>query len=174
LLAYQPLEALDRLLSRPLARFTPRTITNPLLLRRELEQVRAQGYAVAQEEYEVELSAAGAAVRDHRGDVVASITVSGPSFRLPAARLPELGSLVRQTADRISARLGHRPAGAAAMAGSKGARGAGNPPVGTARPPAPAAGQPGGREAAAPLVAPAVRSTPRRPPVGVAGPVFGS
>jgi DNA-binding IclR family transcriptional regulator len=112
LLAHLPAEVIDRLLARPLPRYTPRTITNPLVLRRELAAVRAQGYAAAQEEYEADLNAVGAAVRDHQGDVVASITITGPTFRLTPARLPELGSLVRHTADRISARLGHRPPGA--------------------------------------------------------------
>src|SRR5947209_2024287 len=55
LLAYVPAAFLDRLLSRPLARFTPQTITNPIILRRELDRVRQLGYAVAQEEYEAEL-----------------------------------------------------------------------------------------------------------------------
>src|SRR4029453_12366616 len=105
-----------RILSRPLARYTTRTITSPMLLRRELERVRRLGYAMAQEEYEAELSAVGAVVCDYRGDAVASITVSGPSFRLTPERLQALGDTVRLTADRISAQLGHRPSRSVAVA----------------------------------------------------------
>jgi DNA-binding IclR family transcriptional regulator len=154
LLAHQPREALDRFLTQPLPRFTPRTITNPMLLRRELDAVRSQGYAIAQEEYEPDLSAAGAAIRDHRGDVVASITISGPTFRITPARLPELGTFVRHAAERISARLGHRPAGSAVMT--------------TRRPGAPVPVPGRQAEASAP---PRIG---RRPAVGVAGPFFGS
>jgi DNA-binding IclR family transcriptional regulator len=158
LLAHQPREALDRFLAQPLLRFTPRTITNPMLLRRELEAVRSQGYAIAEEEYEADLNAAGAAVRDHRGDVVASISISGPTFRLTSARFPELGAFVRHTAERISARLGHRQAGAAVMATARRVDTPGR------------SGQLPGRQAGTAGGAPAGR----RPAVGLAGPAFGN
>ena len=158
LLAHLPRAQLDRILAQPLARFTPRTITNPDLLRRELERVRMQGFALAQEEYEAELSAVGAAVRDYRGDAVASITISGPTFRLPSNRLLALGDAVRLTADRISAQLGHRPASQMLVAG--------RPPAAA---PSPAAG--------APAVVRGGSGTPparqRTPQTGVAGPMFG-
>lgn len=144
LLALMPEPDVQRILSQPLERFTTRTPTNPLLLRRELENIRSLGFAIAVEEYEVELYGVGAVIRDHRGDVVASITVSGPTFRLPATRLNELGASVRHTADRISARLGHRNTsdarpGTARPSGSISprplpSRGAGRPPVGIAGP----------------------------------------
>src|SRR4051812_30877335 len=127
ILAYLPSAALDRYLSRPLLRFTARTVTNPLLVQRELEGIRARGFAVAREEYETELCAVGAAVRDHRGDVVASIPVSGPTYRLTPERLVELGADVSRTAARISAYLGHRPAGTAVL---NGPRRPGGPPAG--------------------------------------------
>jgi IclR family transcriptional regulator, acetate operon repressor len=144
LLAHLTEEELQRIFSQPLARYTTRTPTDPAAVRRELEKIRGQGYATAVEEYEVELFGVGAAVRDHRGEVVASITVSGPTFRLPLARLPEIGAMVRHTADRISARLGHRsasdspptPRQAATFVSARPlpARGAGRTPVGVAGP----------------------------------------
>lgn len=169
LLAYLPSGALDGYLVRPLARYTARTVTNPALLRRELEGIRARGFAIGQEEYEADLSAVGSAVRDHRGDVVASITVSGPSFRLSADRLRQLGEAVRLAAARISARLGHRPTGALAPADGRPGDG---PPRGVGRALAQArdrAPQSGAATAGA-----GQKSDGCRPPVGVAGPMFGS
>jgi DNA-binding IclR family transcriptional regulator len=159
LLAHQPAPVVDRFLSQPLHRYTTRTITNPILVRRELERVRAQGFGLGQEEYEVELNAVGAPVRDHNGEVMASITISGPSFRLPPARLMQLGGLVRHAADRISARLGHRPPGAAVMT----------------RTPTTAASfrAPASRATGSSATGQSDPHTPRRPQVGVAGPVFG-
>jgi DNA-binding IclR family transcriptional regulator len=150
LLACQPAAVLDALLSRPLVRYTARTIVNPALLQRELEQIRTQGFTVAMEEYEDQLSAVGAAIRDHRGDAIASITVSGPSFRLGRDRLLTLGNAVRYTAERISAKLGHRPAGTAVMATQR-----------TGTPPPERRG-------------PVLERGGRRPQVGAAGPLFGS
>lgn len=178
LLAYQPVAVIERYLAAPLPRYTARTITNPALLRRELERVRAQGFALGQEEYEAELSAVGAAVFDFRGDVVASITVSGPSYRLPPPRLLELGAAVHHAAARISAQLGHRPVHAA-RAPAIGTRLATGPDAG--RRPMPAGGPAGGpgtggaSGASGPAPVPESRDRGlRRPPVGLAGPVFGT
>jgi DNA-binding IclR family transcriptional regulator len=38
--------------------------------------------------------------------VIASISTSGPSFRIPADRIPALAEAVRRAADEISRRLG--------------------------------------------------------------------
>ncbi|HEU5318081.1 MAG TPA: IclR family transcriptional regulator [Chloroflexota bacterium] len=108
LLAHVPKEVADTLLSRPLERFTEHTIVDPSAVRQELDAVRHCGYAVGEKEFEADLSAVGAAVFDHRGEVVASITISGPAFRMDPDRMPELGTAVRRAAQRISTRLGHR------------------------------------------------------------------
>jgi DNA-binding IclR family transcriptional regulator len=157
LLAFQPAPVIDRILAQPLARYTPRTITNPMLLRRELDRTRQLGYTIAQEEYEAELSAVGAIIRDHRGDPAASITISGPSYRLPPQRLKTLADEIRLTADRISAQLGHRGAGSGLMSNRAGASGGTRVPITAPR-----------VQSAAP------REAGPRPQTGVAGPVFGN
>jgi DNA-binding IclR family transcriptional regulator len=111
LLAHLRREVADALLSRPLQRFTEHTIVDPTKVRLELDHVRTCGYAVGEKEFEADLSAVGAAVFDHRAEVVASITISGPAFRMDPERMPDLGAAVRRTANRISTRLGHRAAG---------------------------------------------------------------
>jgi DNA-binding IclR family transcriptional regulator len=158
LLAFQAPAVVERVLSKPLVRYTPRTITNPMLLRRELERIRQLGYAIAQEEYEAELSAVGAVVRDHRGEAAASITVSGPSYRLTTQRLQALGDVVRLTADRISAQLGHRMAGSGIVTT--------RPPSRSVAARSPGAAVPGERARTA--------SSARRPQTGLAGPVLGN
>jgi DNA-binding IclR family transcriptional regulator len=155
---------LERYLERPLPRYTARTTTNASLVRREMERIRAQGFALAQEEFEAELCAVGAAVRDFRGDAVASITISGPSYRLSTERLLSLSDPVRLVAARISAQLGHRGAGAAVVTGAS--RGAGTRP--------PAAPEPGASRLLRERGAGDGRSGGgQRPRVGLAGPVFG-
>lgn len=49
-----------------------------------------------------------ACIHDEHGIPLAAISVSGPVARIPEARLPELGQLVRETAAEITARLGGR------------------------------------------------------------------
>jgi DNA-binding IclR family transcriptional regulator len=58
------------------------------------------------EELEEGLTAIAAPVRDAEGAVIASISASGPSFRMPADRLPGLVSSVRRAAGEVSRRLG--------------------------------------------------------------------
>lgn len=86
--------------------YTERTITSRRKLHRELAQVREQGYAVAHDELEVGLSALAAPIRSAHGDVVASISVSGPSYRLPDPEMSDLIKIVIEAADDISRRLG--------------------------------------------------------------------
>ncbi|MEY9930777.1 IclR family acetate operon transcriptional repressor [Catenulispora sp. GP43] len=107
LLAYLPAPAIEARLAAPLARFTPRTVTDVKALRVELERVRADGYACTVEELEEGLNAVAAPVLADNGQVLAAISVSGPSFRLTEERLAQAADAVRAAAAEISARLGH-------------------------------------------------------------------
>ena len=69
--------------------------------------VREQGYAVAVDELEVGLTAIAAPIRNAHGDVIASLSVSGPTFRLAEARVKELVPVVVDAADEVSRRLGY-------------------------------------------------------------------
>jgi DNA-binding IclR family transcriptional regulator len=86
--------------------YTDRTITDRGVLDKELVDVRERGYAVATDELELGLTALAAPVRSAHGDVVASVSVSGPSYRLPEPRVAELVVLVVEAADEVSRRLG--------------------------------------------------------------------
>jgi DNA-binding IclR family transcriptional regulator len=89
-----------------LATYTPQTITRRAQLRDELERVRSQGYALAVDELEVGLTAVAAPIRNAHGDVVASMSVSGPTFRLTADRVDDVAALVVEAAVEVSHRLG--------------------------------------------------------------------
>jgi len=76
-----------------LERYTEFTITRLSRLRAELATVRRLGYATAVAELEEGLVAVAAPVFDGTGRCVAAISVSGPSQRMPAESLDELGAL---------------------------------------------------------------------------------
>ncbi len=86
--------------------YTAATTTSRKRLRDELTQVRELGYAVAVDELEVGLTAVAAPIRDAHGDLVASLSVSGPSFRLESERIEALAPRVVQAATGVSGRLG--------------------------------------------------------------------
>ncbi len=81
---------------------TGRTIHDPQLLRRELERIRGQGYALVDQELEDGLRALAAPIRDAEGAVIAAVNVSTPAHRrsLDAVRRDLLSPLLT-TAERI-------------------------------------------------------------------------
>ncbi len=89
-----------------LPRLTEHTITSPERMREELAGVRRLGYALAVDELEVGLTAAAAPIRNAHGDIVASMSISGPTFRLTRERLEETVPLVVAAALEVSHRLG--------------------------------------------------------------------
>ncbi len=106
LLAYLSEGELTERLAPPLARFTDRTITAAAEFGDLLAEVRRRGFATAVEELEAGLTAIAAPVRNAEGNVIASISASGPSFRIPAGRIPVLAVTVRRAAAEVSRRLG--------------------------------------------------------------------
>lgn len=107
-IAFLPEERLAALLGRlSYAPHTRRTITSPSALLVELARVRKRGYAVDNEEVEEGLRCIGAPVRDYTGEVVASISIAGPVFRVQRGRVVELSRAVVQAAGDLSADLGY-------------------------------------------------------------------
>src|SRR6266481_2555560 len=106
LLAYLPDAEFAAYLTPPLARFTDRTVTAMAEFPALLAEVRRRGFATAVDELEAGLTAIAAPVRNAEGTVLASISASGPSFRIPAGRIPALAAAVRGAADEASRRLG--------------------------------------------------------------------
>jgi IclR family transcriptional regulator, acetate operon repressor len=89
-----------------LARFTDKTLTTPKDLKAALEEVRARGYAIDDEEHEVGLRCVAAPVLDEHGAPLAGISISGPTARIPDHRLALLGALVAETAKAVTAEVG--------------------------------------------------------------------
>jgi len=90
-------------LAQPLAARTSETITDPEALVRHLEEVRVRGYAVEDGEHVPGLRGLGAAVRDHSGEAVAALAISGPD--LPLRALAGLGRIVVERAGELTAAL---------------------------------------------------------------------
>ena len=111
LLAHQPQEKQRQILARALKKFTPRTVTDPKVLARDLLKIREQGYAVSYGELEDHLVAIGLPIRSRNGDAIAAVSISGPDTRLTSDKLPGLIRTGLDTVAKISARLGyHGPA----------------------------------------------------------------
>ncbi len=74
----------------------------------DLEAIRGRGYALAMGELEVGLMATAAPIFNHNGDVIAALSIVGPSVRLDETKLNALGRRAQETAGEISYQLGYR------------------------------------------------------------------
>jgi IclR family pca regulon transcriptional regulator len=84
LLAYLPQDQLEQYLARVVfTQFTPRTINSPEKLRLALRNVRRNGYALCDQEYEVGLRSIAVPVHSGNGRVVATVNLSGHAPRMP-------------------------------------------------------------------------------------------
>ena len=111
-LAWRSEADVEAYLARPLATFTPETLTKPDEILRELASVRAAGYAVNDGELDPSLLGISAPIRDHTGAVVASVGITAGRFgpaRDRRARIERDAPAVIAAADRISSLLGWSP-----------------------------------------------------------------
>jgi DNA-binding IclR family transcriptional regulator len=75
LMAYMEKPALAALLTHPLARYTPRTITDPHRMAAELAKIKRRGWAQDRGEYAPSIHAFAAPIPDRTGKVIAALSV---------------------------------------------------------------------------------------------------
>jgi IclR family transcriptional regulator, KDG regulon repressor len=98
--------ALEPILARaPFPALTPHTRTTAAALRGELARIRAQGYAIDDEELEDGLMCVAAPVRDASGRTCAAISIAGPASRI-GRRLELHIDAVRAASEQLSHQLG--------------------------------------------------------------------
>jgi len=88
-----------------LAAHTKNTLSTLQLLERDLERTQRQGWATDNEEAEIGVRCVAAGVRDDSGLLIAALSLSTPADRMK----PQWGPLIKETADRVSRSVGHRP-----------------------------------------------------------------
>lgn len=93
-------------LGAALESFTDATVSSAAALQHELTAVRDRGWASVSEELEVGLNAVAAPVCDAHSQVIAALSVSGPSYRLAVDRFEEVAKRTIAAADAVSRRLG--------------------------------------------------------------------
>lgn len=93
-------------LGQRLETFTPKTVATVAELEAELADVRENGWASVEEELEIGLNAVAAPVYDSAAEVVAALSVSGPSYRLSSEHFAQVAKQTIAAADGISRRLG--------------------------------------------------------------------
>lgn len=90
----------------PLERRTDATVTDLMLVIEQLAATRQRGYALDDQENEPGARCIGVPVLDGQGRPIAALSVSGPSTRMQAERLPDIAENLWEASTEISRRLG--------------------------------------------------------------------
>jgi DNA-binding IclR family transcriptional regulator len=103
ILAFLPEQEVKEIVrQKGLPRFTNNTIIHFDQLMKEIQFIKKRGYAIDNEENEPGIRCVAAPILDVNKQVMASISISGPSVRIPHSRIPELSSMVIETSQKIS------------------------------------------------------------------------
>jgi IclR family transcriptional regulator, KDG regulon repressor len=106
MLAFQPKEVVDDVLAKGFVPRTPKTIINERAIRKAIDEARAKGFAVEDEQSELGMRSVAAPIRNANGRVIAAIGLAGPMQRISDEALASFAPLVADAARTISARLG--------------------------------------------------------------------
>ncbi len=108
LLAYLPEDQRNAIIVKGrLEKYTSLTITDNQKLEKDLEAIRNKGYAVSRGEREPDAFSVTAPIWDAGGRVVASISISGPNFRLTDKQLKKDIQDILVASKEISYKLGY-------------------------------------------------------------------
>jgi DNA-binding IclR family transcriptional regulator len=102
-----------------LTKRTKNTIADPGRLELELATIRRLGYGVDREESNEGACCIGAPVRDVNGSIVASVSASMPADVFYRWHEPELASLIKAAAGKLSTAIGCGASSPAAMRASR-------------------------------------------------------
>ena len=85
-----------------LPRLTPHTLTAKTAVMAEVQNVRQQGYAIDNQENEIEGRCIGAPIAGPDGRVLAALSISGPVFRMSMGRAQSLVGDLKRTCAAIA------------------------------------------------------------------------
>lgn len=106
MLAHMEEETVQRILDQTCFEYyTDHTVCSPEEIRKQLVQVRKQGYAIDREELEYGLVCIGAAIVDSAGQLTGAISVSGPASRMDERLCSQAADLLIQYTREIGQRL---------------------------------------------------------------------
>ncbi|MCI1930242.1 MAG: IclR family transcriptional regulator [Clostridia bacterium] len=104
-LAYMSEEKRKKILSKPMEKKTENTITDIDLLESELENVKKQGFAFDDEEFETGICCLAVPVFGRGENVISSISLTGPIFRIKKLDFNILVKSLKDAAGNISKNL---------------------------------------------------------------------
>ncbi len=107
ILAFLPERQLEEYLqATELLPFTANTVTSKDKLKKELMQIKENGYAIDDEELSIGLRCVGAPLFDHTGQARFAISLSGPSIRMGSKKIEEMRRELKEICRILSRKMG--------------------------------------------------------------------
>lgn len=108
LLAYSSETVINQVIEKGLQEFTKNTITDPQKLRKELKQIKDNGFAYSIEEFTEGVTSIAAPIFDYKGNIIASLSIVGPIQRIQSHKISGYAKKAIQAGLEISRRMGYR------------------------------------------------------------------
>ncbi|MBU5445152.1 IclR family transcriptional regulator [Paenibacillus sp. MSJ-34] len=109
MLAFLPEEEVERLIGGELVRYTSKTLVDSSAIRRDLATIRDKGWGRSDGEYTPDVVALAVPLFGYGGQIAGSLTVSGPTYRLPDSKIDRIvDALLRAKAEMNDLLLTYR------------------------------------------------------------------
>ncbi len=105
ILATMPQQEIVQLIHEPLEPITEYTITDLETLMREIDETRQRGYGIDDMELNFGMKCVGVALKNHKGQVEAGLSVSAPSLRMGDETVRKTASILKAYGNEIQKML---------------------------------------------------------------------
>lgn len=105
IMAYLPMQTIEKIIAKGLRKFTENTILNKEKLLKELMLVKERGYAIDNMEHEYGVKCIGAPIFNKAGKLFAGLSISGPSLRFADSSIDFFAKTLKDSIQDIQQRL---------------------------------------------------------------------
>lgn len=107
MLSFRSPREVERVIEAGLPKLGPGSVTDPGVFRRQMTAIRKAGYAVCIEELHEGVTSIGAPILDYTEEVVAAVSIAGPTIRINDESIPNMVKHVIAAGAVISSQLGY-------------------------------------------------------------------
>ena len=108
MLAFLPEEDQRTSLEGPMEALTPKTITDPAVLKAELERIRGRGYSIDDQEVVLGIYCVSVPIVDSSGRPQGAMSITGPSPKAAGPEVQHLVDMLFEACGSVSRKLGYR------------------------------------------------------------------
>jgi IclR family acetate operon transcriptional repressor len=108
MLAFLPEEDQRVVLDGPLESLTPKTLTDPAALKKELRRIRARGYSIDDQEVVMGIYCVSVPILDANGRPAGAMSITGPTPKAAGAAIQPFVAMLNDACGFVSRKLGYR------------------------------------------------------------------